>query len=71
MSKFTLDQQEKIKKVISHDQIYQDVNESVYKMELKKWIGVMEGEQEFDILKKKCEKLFEIWLMGQLFSSIR
>jgi hypothetical protein len=29
-------------------------------MELKKWIKVLEGEQEFEILRKKCEKLYEI-----------
>lgn len=42
-------------KVICHDQIYQDVNEAVYKAELKKWIKVLSLEGgEFETLGKKC-----------------
>lgn len=54
IEKFTADQQDKIRKVVAHEMIYQDVNESVYKQELNKWIKALENETEFEMLRKKC-----------------
>lgn len=60
IEKFTTAQQEKIKSIIAHEQIYQDIEDSVYREELKKWVKVLFEHKEYEELWKKCEKLINI-----------
>jgi hypothetical protein len=43
ISKFTKEQQDSIKKVIGHEQVYQDIDSAVYRAELQKWIKILAG----------------------------
>jgi two-component sensor histidine kinase len=54
IEKFTKEQQTKINAIIAYEEIYTDINEEIYKGELKKWIEVLSLKSGEEELKLKC-----------------
>ena len=40
-------------------EFYSDINQGVFKGELRKWMKVLEKEEDYEALRVKCEKLDE------------